>query len=135
MRSVALVLALAATLASAASAAPRTVELTIIHYYRGCHVWTPDGVKPLGPTVGYRLKRGDRVRIVDRDVMQFDWTQTAGPRVLFAYPRTSPGERRLLVFRKPGVYRFVGHATDTSDHLQLQTIGPDNVLVLVVRVG
>ena len=131
-------LALAVTALSAAvlavgqagAARPRTV-LEIEHFFRGCHVFTMTET----PTVVVRLQKGDRIRLVNHDVMDFDLTQTAGPPVQLGDPRLRRSETRMLVFRKSGVYRFEGKNVQTPEEVGVQTLGPDNTLKLTVRVA
>jgi hypothetical protein len=113
----------------AGAARPPTVY-EIKHFFRGCHVF----VKNEKPTISLRLRKGDRIQLLDHDVMDFDVAQTAGPRVPLADPRLRRSETRLLVFRKPGLYRFEARNVQTSEELGLQTLGPDHTLKITVRV-
>ena len=86
------------------------------------------------PTISIRLRKGDRIQILDHDVMDFDLIQTTGPRVSLGDPRLRRSETRLLVFRKPGLYRFEARNVQTSEELGMQTLGPDNILRITVRI-
>jgi hypothetical protein len=133
MRTVALLAATVCTAALAvgqASAARPPTVLEIKHFFRGCHVFTLNDK----PTVSLRLRRGDRMELVDHDVMDFDITQAGGPRVPLADPRLRRSQVRMLVFRKVGLYRFEGKNVQTSEELGMGTIGPDNTLRITVRV-
>ena len=44
------------------------------------------------------------------------------------------GARRTIVFRRVGLYRLKVVNVETSEEQGLQTLGPDNTLVLIVRV-
>ena len=66
--------------------------------------------------------------------MSFDFSQTAGPMLALGDPRTYPGTVRTIVFPKRGLYKLRATNVQTSTDAGLQTLGPDNVLVLVVRV-
>lgn len=121
--------AAALAVGQAGAARPPTV-FEIKHFFRGCHVFT----KTETPTLNLKLRRGDRIKLLDHDPMDFDLTQTTGPRVPLADPRLRRSETRLLVFRKPGLYRFVGRNVQTSEELGLETLGPDNTLRITVRV-
>jgi hypothetical protein len=103
----------------------------IKHFFRSCHVF----VKNEKPAISLRLRKGDRIQLLDHDVMDFDLTQTAGPRVSLGDPRLRRSEMRLIVFRKAGLYRFEGTNVQTSEELGLQTLGPDNRLRITVRVA
>jgi hypothetical protein len=48
---------------------------------------------------------------------------------------THTGTTRTIVFAKPGLYRLRAVNVESSADAGLQTLGPDNVLVLAVRVG
>jgi hypothetical protein len=67
--------------------------------------------------------------------MSFDVRQTAGPKLVLGNPRFAAGTTRTIVFAKPGVYRLVAQNVETSEEMGLQTLGPDNVLRLTVRVS
>ena len=114
-----------------AEAARPATTLEITHFFRGCHVFTMTET----PTVVVRLQKGDRIRLVNHDVMDFDLTQTAGPTVALGDPRLRRSESRMLAFRKSGVYRFEGKNVQTSEEVGVQTLGPDNTLKLTVRVA
>jgi hypothetical protein len=114
-----------------AGAAPRPTVLEIKHFFRGCHVFTASEK----PVLSVRLRKGDRIRLIDHDVMDFDVTQTAGPRVPISDSRLRRSEVRLLAFRRAGLYRFEAKNIQTSEELGLQTLGPDNTLRIVVRVA
>jgi len=113
----------------AGAARPPTVY-EIKHFFRGCHVF----VKNEKPAISLRLRKGDRIQLLDHDVMDFDVAQTAGPRVPLADPRLRRSEVRLLVFRKAGLYRFEATNVQASEELGLQTLGPDNILRITVRI-
>ena len=81
--------AAALAVGQAGAARPPTV-LEIKHFFRGCHVFA----KNEKPTISVRLRRGDRIQLVDHDVMDFDITQTAGPRVALGDPRLRRSETR-----------------------------------------
>ena len=135
MRRIAILLGLAAALTVADSAgAVRPAHLTIIHYYRGCHVWSLDGTSAFGPSASFTSLRGGRLHIDNHDIMAFIFRQTAGPALAWGDPLTRPSGTRTLTFRSRGVYRFEARATQHHEELGVQTIGPDNVLVLTVRV-
>ena len=127
------ILAAVAALAPAAVASP-TVRMTIVHFMRGCHVWGTNDGRPLGRTRRISLTRGSKLVIRDNCPMSFDFRQVAGPKLALGNPRTYPGTTRTIVFRKAGLYRFKAVNVETSEQMGLQTLGPDNTLVLTVRV-
>jgi len=130
---VTLVLGIGLALVPAAVASP-TVRLTIVHFFRGCHVWgTADG-QPLGPTNTLTLKRGARLEIRVNCPMSFVFSQQAGPPLALSDPHSQPGTVRTIVFAKAGLYRLQAVNVETSAQQGLQTLGPDNTLRLTVRV-
>jgi hypothetical protein len=88
----------------------------------------------LGPAPVIAAKPGTRLKIRLYCPMDFDLTQTAGAKLALGSPRLYRGMTRTLVFRKPGVYKLVAKNVQTSEEVGLQTLGPDNVLRLTVRV-
>ncbi len=116
----------------AAAAASPTVRMTIVHFVRGCHVWSVSTSK--GPSARIALRRGARLEIRVVCPMDFDLRQVAGPKVKLGGSRLYRGETRVLTFRKPGVYRLTATNVQSSQELGLDTIGPDNVLTLTVVV-
>jgi len=130
---VTVILTAVAFIAPVAAASP-TVRLTIMHFVQGCHVWGTNDSKPLGPRHTVKLTRGSKLVIRDNCPMSFDFSQVAGPKLNLGNPRTYPGTTRTFVFRKIGLYRLKAVNVETSEQQGLQTLGPDNTLVLTVRV-
>ena len=129
----ALGLFLAAPSVSTATRAP-TLALSIVHVVRGCHVWML-GSRELGPTPVLRTKPGARIKLRISCPMSFDVVQTAGPKLALGNRRFVAGTTRTIAFPKAGVYRLVARNVETSAEMGLQTLGPDNVLRLTVRVA
>lgn len=127
------ILAAIAVVTPAAAASP-TVRMTIMHFVQGCHVWGTADSKPLGRTHTIRLTRGSKLVIRDNCPMSFDFRQVAGPKLALGNPRTYPGTTRTIVFRRAGLYRLKAVNVETSEQQGLQTLGPDNTLILKVRV-
>jgi len=115
--------------APAAAASP-TVRLAILHTVRGCHVWSTTGKASATMTV----KRGARVVIRASCPMDFDFLQTAGPKLALGDARTHAGTMRTIVFAKRGLYKLVVTNVQTPEEQGLQTLGPTNTLTLTVRV-
>lgn len=135
MKRLALILIVAAVVAIApAAAASPTVRMTIMHVVQGCHVWGTNDSKPLGAKRKISLARGSKIVIRDNCTMSFDFRQVAGPKLNLGNPRTYPGTTRTIVFPRAGLYRLKAKSTMTSEEMGLQTLGPDNTLVLTVRV-
>jgi hypothetical protein len=135
MKRLALLLSLAAAgvLAPAAAASP-TVRLAIVHVVQGCHVWGTADSEPLGATRTVMLKRGQRLQIRINCPMSFDFTQVAGPKLELGNQRTYPGTVRTIVFTKAGVYKLKAVNVESSGQMGMATLGPDNTLLLTVRV-
>jgi hypothetical protein len=135
MRKLALLVTLAAgfVLVPAAAASP-TVRLTLIHVMRGCHVWGNADSQPFGAVDTVTLKRGARIEIRVSCPMAFDVKQVAGPKLALGNPRWQTGTTHALVFRRAGVYKLKAFNVQTSEELNLQTLGPDSTPLLIVRV-
>jgi len=127
------ILVATAVIAPAAVASP-TVRMTIMHVVEACHVWGTNDSQPLGPKRRISLHRGSKLVIRDNCTMSFDFSQVAGPRLNLGPARTYPGTTRTIVFRKAGLYRIKGKNVESAADMGLQTLGPDNTLVLTVRV-
>jgi hypothetical protein len=119
----------------AAAVASPTVRMTIVHFVQGCHVWGDVSGSPQGPTRSLAVKHGTRLQIRVNCPMSFNFVQVAGPKVALGDPLSQPGTVRTIVFAKKGVYRFQATNVETSEQQGLQTLGPDNVLRLTVRVS
>ena len=131
MRRLVLLTVLAAMLAPVGSAAASpTIRLAILHYWRGCHVWSSN-YKPDARIV---VRRGTRLVIRPNCPMDFDVRQVAGPKLAFGSERVSAGTTRMVVFRKRGIYRLVAKNVQSSEEQGLETVGPDNRLTLTVVV-
>jgi hypothetical protein len=118
-------------LGTAAAASP-AFRLSIMHTVRGCHVWTT--TKVLGPSTTIAVKRGTRLEIRPLCPMDFDFAQTAGPKLALGNPRTLRGTTRVIVFSRKGVYRLTAKNVQSPADVGLQTLGSDNVLTLTVVV-
>ena len=123
----------AGLLAPAAIASP-TVRLAIVHVVQGCHVWGTVDSQPLGPKHTIVLKRGGRLQIRINCPMSFDFTQLSGPKLPLGPPRTYAGTARTIVFARAGVYRLKAVNVESSEQMGMATLGPDNTLLLTVRV-
>jgi RND superfamily putative drug exporter len=115
------------------AAASPTVRLAIAHVVQHCHVWrTPKRL--LGPSTKLAVKPGTRLVIRADCPMDFDYAQTAGPRLALGNPRTFAGESRLIVFRKAGTYRLQVKNVQSPEDRGLVTLGETNTLRLTVVV-
>ena len=123
----------AAVLAPAALASP-TVRMTIVHVVQGCHVWGTNDSQALGPTRTITLARGSKLMIRVNCPMSFDFSQLSGPKLALGAARTYPGTARTIVFAHAGVYRLKAVNVESSEQMGMATLGPDNTLLLTVRV-
>lgn len=105
--------------------------LSIVHVMHGCHVWSVSN----SATQSLHVKRGAHVSVRISCPMDFDVVQTAGPRLALGGPRWHAGTGHTLAFAKKGVYRLQATNVQSPEELGLQTMGPVNVLHLVVRVS
>lgn len=110
-----------------------TIAMSIVHVFRGCHVWVLRS-KDVGPRTIVTVKAGTRLKLRVSCPMDFDVVQTRGPRLALGSSRFFGGTTRTIVFRKRGVYRLVARNVQSSEEMGLQTLGADNVLRLIVRV-
>jgi hypothetical protein len=136
MRRARLVVALAAavTVVAAPAGASPTVRLTIAHVVQNCHVWRNAKGSTLGPSTKLTVVRGTRVVIRPDCPMDFDFTQTKGPKLALGDPRTYAGQSRTIVFRKTGTYRLTVKNVQTPEERGLVTLGATNTLTLTVVV-
>jgi len=118
-----------------AAAASSTVRLTIVHVVQGCHVWGDVNGNPLGPSRTLTVKRGTAVTIRVNCPMSFDFVQLAGPKLALGAALTHAGTVRTLIFAKRGVYKLRATNVESSEQMGMTTLGPDNTLVLTVRVS
>lgn len=84
---------------SPAAASP-TVRLAILHTVRGCHMWSTTQKATATITVA----RGTRIAIHTSCPMDFDFVQTAGPKLAIGDARTYAWTTRTIVFAKRGLY-------------------------------
>ncbi|HEY8842678.1 MAG TPA: hypothetical protein VIM23_02120 [Gaiellaceae bacterium] len=116
--------------------APAKATVTIRHQTRGCHSWSLNsGVSRASLTT--TLARGGTIRFVDNDVMPHKLMKTSGPAVRYL---GNSAMRHMsasvsVTFTKTGTYRFTTKAGEDYPGVHLKTIGEDNVLHLVVKVG
>jgi hypothetical protein len=124
-----------AALTGSALAAPHSATLTIRHEVRGCHSWSLNNVR-WSPTQAITLARGARLTVVDNDVMPHTLVQLAGPKAHLTSPAMSKmGARAQVTFPARGVYVLGTKAGEDYKAMSgIKTVGPDNVLRLIVTV-
>jgi hypothetical protein len=118
-----------------AAAASSTVRLTIVHAVQGCHVWGDVNGEPAGASKTIKVKRGTKLAIRVNCPMSFNFVQLAGPKLALGAALSQPGTVRTIVFAKRGVYKLQAKNVETSEQAGLTTLGPDNTLVLTVKVS
>lgn len=124
---------LALAVATFAIAAPaKTVQLSIVHAVRGCHIW--QATRGSGPTMVVKLARGGRIQVRVSCPMDFRLVKLRGPAVAIGDPTFHTGTSRTLRFPRRGTYVFSATNLQSSEQMGLQTLGPDNVLKLTVVV-
>jgi hypothetical protein len=129
---VATVLGCTLTLVPSAAASP-TVRLAILHVMRGCHVWGTQDSRPLGATRTLVIKPGTKLEIRINCPMAFDVVQLAGPKVIDP-SRWQTGTSHTIRFARRGLYKLQAVNVQSSEEMNLQTMGSDNALLLTVRV-
>lgn len=118
---------------TAAAASPALARLTIQHVERGCHVWL-DGTRT-GATMRLALKPGQRLSILNQDIDAHQVLQLAGPEMRMGSPMMM-NHRLTLSFPRKGVYRLGTKTVEMpGGMMEVETIGPDNQLRLVVTVA
>jgi hypothetical protein len=109
-----------------------TKHVAIVHVKKGCHVWSVGATRTANLRVN--LHRGDRLSVVNQDLDMHKLVEVSGPKI-HAGPFMMMNQRVSLHFTKTGVYRFHTRVADMRGMPEAKTIGPDNKLVLTVRVS
>jgi plastocyanin len=119
--------------AATAAAAPPSVQVLIRHQMRGCHTWAI-GTGAYKATQHLVTAPGTTLQFTDNDVMPHRLVQVSGPKVALRTPgMNTPGAHASLRLTSKGTYVFKTKAGD--DWMSgMETVGPDNVLKLVVVV-
>jgi hypothetical protein len=125
------VVAASGVLVGVAAAASPTIRMAIVHTVSGCHVWKT--TKVLTETETIRVKPGTKLEVRASCPMDFDLAQLAGP-PLAGMSRLYQGTVRTFVFKRRGTYVIRGTNVQTSEELELRTLGPDHVMTLTVVV-
>jgi hypothetical protein len=106
--------------------------MEIVHYFRGCHVWSRAAV--IGPSARVSVVHGTKLTIRVSCPMDFDLSQVAGPALGLGSRRLYAGTTTSIAFKARGVYKLVAKNVKSSAEAGLQTLGDDNLLTLTVRV-
>lgn len=111
--------------------APAAYKLAIVHVQRGCHEWA-DG-KQHGAMMRITLRQGARLSILDQDVDPHQLVQLGGPKLQLGGPMMT-GDGTQVLFAKAGTYRLKTKTLEMPGMAEVETTGPDNTLMLTVRV-
>ncbi len=118
--------------ANAVAAGAATKRVTITHVQKGCHVWSVGAAQTA--SLRLTLHRGDRLTVVNQDLDMHKLVQVSGPQTK-AGPFMMMNQRVSIRFAKAGLYRFHTRVADMRGMPEAKTTGPDNKLVLTVRVS
>ena len=107
-------------------------QVSIIHQQVGCHSWsTGNGASATG--VKAIMKPGQHLVVVNKDIDTHKFVRLAGPRLALGKP-VSMNHRAVLTFKTPGVYKLRTKTVETPGMPEVETMGADHVLALVVIV-
>lgn len=109
-----------------------TKRVSIVHTQKGCHVWSVGATQTA--SLHLTLHRGARLAVVNLDLDMHKLVQVSGPPTT-AGPFMMMNQRVLVRFTKAGLYRFHTRVADMRGMPEAKTIGPDNKLVLTIRVS
>lgn len=105
--------------------------ITIVHMQKGCHVWSRGSGSSPGAKVF--LKRGQKLKIVNHDVDAHRFVRVSGPKIALG-KTLMLNQSKTLRFTKKGVYKLRTRTVEVPGAPEIETIGPDKVLVLLVVV-
>jgi plastocyanin len=131
-----LVVAASAIAGAQQSAKPAKAATVLIrHQMHGCHSWSVNGGS-YAAVHTLALAKGGTVTFTNNDVMPQGLVKLAGAPVLFAGNKAlnKPGAVVRVTFSKAGSYVF-GTKPGEDYTKGVMTMGPDNVLRLVVTVS
>lgn len=135
---------------SSAAAPSDSASILIRHQLRGCHTWSLNG-GAYRAELDVRLARGGTLTITNNDPMVHKLIRERGPAVTMSsiphahlkmvglHRITGPGVMNHMgaalkvTFPRAGTYRF--KTEDLGDYFELESVGPHNHLMLVVRVS
>ncbi|SRR6266542_911655 len=111
----------------------QTVNLTIQHVQKGCHVWSNG--KTTGAMMRLHLTPGQKLSVLDMDVDAHQMMQFSGPTRLHMGGPMMMNHSRTMTFTNKGIYRLGTKTVEMKGAMDVKTIGPDNKLRLVVTVA
>ena len=109
-----------------------STRLTIVHIQKGCHAWS-NGERAPAAGVKIILKRNQRLTVINQDLDTHKLVRLAGPKVALGRA-LSMNDRVTLTFKKAGVYKLFTQKTMTPGMPEVETIGPDHILAMLVVV-
>lgn len=109
-----------------------SARLGIVHLQKGCHSWS---FGKGAPATGVKavLNPGQRLTVVNQDLDTHKLVRLAGPKIALGKP-LSMNDRMTLTFKTPGVYKLHLHQIEMPGMPEVETIGPDHFLAMVVVV-
>src|SRR6266511_3381394 len=87
------------------------------------------------PTMRLSVGRGGRLSILNQDVDAHQLLQLSGPTKLHLGGPMMMNHGTTIAFAKRGVYRLKTKTVEMPGMAEVETIGPDNTLRLVVTVA
>lgn len=107
-------------------------KLMIVHVQRGCHVWSNGKT-----TMRIHLRPGQRLSIMNMDVDAHQLLRFYGTMDMAKHMGRpmSMNHGMTVSFAKKGVYRLGTTTVEMPGRMEVETIGPDNSLRLVVTVA
>jgi plastocyanin len=109
----------------------KKASLRIVHVEKGCHVFS--GSMGNAATMRLSIARGGLVTMRNRDVDGHTLVQTAGPVKLTVRSLKMNGLAKLT-FKKAGRYTFVTKTFELEGMPEMETMGKNNMLRLIVVV-
>jgi plastocyanin len=115
------------------AAAGSSIGITIHHQKVGCHSWAI-GNGAYKPTQTLSVQAGTALSFTNNDLMAHTLLQLGGPKVaLVGKLMNKMGAQAKVMLAKPGTYVF--GTKEGADYTKgVVTVGPDNVLRLIVTV-
>jgi len=109
-----------------------STRLTIVHLQKGCHSWsTGKGAPAAG--VKAVLARGQRLTVLNQDIDTHKLVRMSGPALALG-KALSMNDRFTLTFRTPGIYKLRTKKMHTPGMPDVETVGPDHMLAMLVVV-
>jgi len=109
-----------------------SARLTIVHVQKGCHSWSTGKGAP-AEGVKVILKRGQRLTVLNQDIDTHKLVRLAGPKVALG-KAMSMNDRVTIAFQKPGVYKLRTMKMATPGMPEVETMGADHILAMLVVV-